>query len=69
MLSSGTLFVVLVSLTAVGAVTFQPLSDKPGLIDNGTFGPDLEVVHLFHNEPPIGITVSKSGRAFITFNR
>ncbi|KAF8889683.1 NHL repeat-containing protein [Infundibulicybe gibba] len=51
------------------AVTFQPLQDKPGLIDTGTFGPAIEVVHLFHNEPPIGITVSKSGRAFVTFNR
>lgn len=51
------------------AVNFQPLNDKPGLVDNGTFGPNLEIVHLFHGEPPIGITVSKSGRAFVTFNR
>ncbi|TFK39760.1 major royal jelly protein-domain-containing protein [Crucibulum laeve] len=53
----------------VSAVKFQPLSEKPGLVDNGTFGPTLEVVHLFQKEPPIGITISKSGRAFVTFNR
>ncbi|KAL4255539.1 major royal jelly protein family protein [Pleurotus pulmonarius] len=53
----------------VSAVKFAPLSEKPGLVDNGTFGPTLEVVHLFNGEPPIGITVSKSGRAFVTFNR
>lgn len=60
---------VALSATAyVHAVTFQPLTDKPGLVDNGTHG-EIEIVHLFHNEPPIGITVSKSGRAFVTFNR
>lgn len=59
----------LLSACFVQAVTFQPLPDKPGLIDNGTFGPDLEVVHLFTNEAPIGITVGPTGRAFVTFNR
>lgn len=50
-------------------IHFSPLKEKPGLIDNGTFGPEIEVVHLFRGEAPIGITVSKSGRAFVTFNR
>ncbi|EIM89727.1 uncharacterized protein STEHIDRAFT_108398 [Stereum hirsutum FP-91666 SS1] len=59
----------LLSACLVQAVTFHPLPDKPGLIDNGTFGPDLEVVHLFMNEAPIGITVGPTGRAFVTFNR
>lgn len=63
------LLVALASSTAIEAVTFQPLPDKPGLVDTGTFGPTLEVVHLFHNDAPIGVTVSKSGRAFVTFNR
>ncbi|KAF9446591.1 NHL repeat-containing protein [Macrolepiota fuliginosa MF-IS2] len=56
-------------LPHVFGVTFQPLTEKPGLIDNGTSGPEIEVVHLFRGEAPIGITVSKSGRAFVTFNR
>jgi len=51
------------------AITFRPLDEKPGLVDNGTFGPKLEVVHLFRGNAPTGITVSKSGRAFVSFNR
>ncbi|THU82039.1 NHL repeat-containing protein [Dendrothele bispora CBS 962.96] len=51
------------------AVNFTPLDDKPGLIDNGTFGPAVEVVHLFQDEPPIAITIGDDGRAFVTFNR
>ncbi|EIM83584.1 NHL repeat-containing protein [Stereum hirsutum FP-91666 SS1] len=53
----------------VHAVTFQPLSEQPGLIDNGTFGPEVEVVHLFFNEPPIGLAVGPTGRAFVTHGR
>lgn len=59
----------LLSVCLVSAVTFQPLSEKPGLIDNGTFGPEPEVVHLFMNKAPIGITVGPTSRAFVTFNR
>ncbi|KAL0949011.1 hypothetical protein HGRIS_009109 [Hohenbuehelia grisea] len=59
--------VALAHLTS--AVHFEPLSENPGLVDNGRFGPTVEVVHLFRLEPPIGIAVSKSGRAFVTFNR
>lgn len=55
--------------TAAVGVKFVPLSEKPGLIDNGTHGPEIEVVHLFFGEAPIGITVAPSGRAFVTFNR
>ncbi|KAJ8454441.1 hypothetical protein ONZ45_g19307 [Pleurotus djamor] len=54
--------------STVSAVSFKPLSEKPGLIDNGTFGPEIEIVHLFRDNAPIGITVNK-GRAFVTFNR
>ncbi|KAJ8091182.1 hypothetical protein PM082_004158 [Marasmius tenuissimus] len=53
----------------VNGVTFQPLDQQPGLIDNGTFGPAIEIVHLFEGQPPIGITVSQSGRAIVNFNR
>lgn len=58
-----------VLLGTCNGVDFSPLPDKPGLVDNGTFGPTVEVVHLFHNAAPIGIALSKSGRAFVTFNR
>ncbi|KAK7038993.1 hypothetical protein VNI00_010385 [Paramarasmius palmivorus] len=63
------IFSLLLCVSSSLAVDFTPLDDKPGLIDNGTFGPPVEVVHLFVDEPPIGITVGKSGRAFVNFNR
>ncbi|KAF9259924.1 NHL repeat-containing protein [Marasmius fiardii PR-910] len=50
-------------------VSFQPIHAQPGLVDNGTFGPPIEIVHLFEGQPPIGITVGRSGRAFVNFNR
>ncbi|KAL1716404.1 major royal jelly protein-domain-containing protein [Schizophyllum commune] len=50
------------------AVNFSAVEGSPGLSDNGTYGPPIEIVHLFQH-PPIGITISKSGRAFVTFNR
>ncbi|KAL0567803.1 hypothetical protein V5O48_014196 [Marasmius crinis-equi] len=56
-------------ISCTKGVTFQPLDEKPGLIDNGTFGPPIEIVHLFEGQPPIGITVGSSGRAFVNFNR
>jgi hypothetical protein len=59
----------LFALSGALAINFHPLDGKPGLIDNGTFGPEVEVVHLFQGEAPIGITISGSGRAFVTFNR
>ncbi|ESK86402.1 major royal jelly protein [Moniliophthora roreri MCA 2997] len=63
------IFLQLLGISVSIAVDFAPLDTKPGLIDNGTFGPPVEVVHLFEDQPPIGITVGKSGRAFVNFNR
>jgi sugar lactone lactonase YvrE len=42
---------------------------KPGIMDNGTYGPEVEIVHLYHEIGPIGITVAANSRAFITYNR
>ena len=41
------------------AVNFSAVEGSPGLSDNGTYGPPIEIVHLFQH-PPIGITISKS---------
>jgi hypothetical protein len=60
---------LLFALSGALAIHFHPLDSKPGLIDNGTFGPEVEVVHLFHGDAPIGVTISKTGRAFVSFNR
>ncbi|KAG7096394.1 hypothetical protein E1B28_003837 [Marasmius oreades] len=62
-------FSLLLFLPLSLGVSFQPLDQNPGLVDNGTFGPPVEIVHLFEEEPPIGITVGQSGRAFVNFNR
>ncbi|KAF8991579.1 major royal jelly protein-domain-containing protein [Cyathus striatus] len=59
-------------LTCAGiaqAVTFTKMDEKPGIMDNGTFGPEVEIVHLYYDIGPIGITVAKNSRAFITYNR
>ena len=70
LLSAQLLALILLTLTGgCHAVSFSPLPGKPGLVDNGTFGPEVEVVHLFNDSAPIGIALSKSGRAFVTFNR
>lgn len=53
---------------AIG-VTFTPLDEKPGLIDTGKSGQEVEVVHLFKGQAPVGITVHKNGRAFVNFPR
>ncbi|XP_006463858.1 hypothetical protein AGABI2DRAFT_138136 [Agaricus bisporus var. bisporus H97] len=60
---------LLFALSGVLAINFRPLDGRPGLVDNGTFGPEVEVVHLFQGDAPIGVVISKTGRAFVTFNR
>lgn len=60
---------LLFALSGALAINFRPLDGKPGLVDNGTFGPEVEVVHLFQGDAPIGVVISKTGRAFVTFNR
>lgn len=71
MFSKASSYAFALSLLSIScnAVTFSPLPTPPGLVDNGTFGPDVEVVHLFHDAGPIGITISQTGRAFATFVR
>ncbi|KAI5891516.1 uncharacterized protein SCHCODRAFT_02629336 [Schizophyllum commune H4-8] len=65
---STSIITVLAFASGTHAVEFEPVEGSPGLIDNGTYGPPIEIVHLFQH-PPTGITVSSTGRAFISFNR
>ncbi|KAL1688773.1 major royal jelly protein-domain-containing protein [Schizophyllum commune] len=54
--------------SCASGVNFELVDGQPGLIDNGTYGPPIEIVHLFQH-PPTAITVSSTGRAFVSFNR
>ncbi|KAK4544579.1 hypothetical protein LTR36_004151 [Oleoguttula mirabilis] len=38
-------------------------------VDNGTYGPEIEEVHYFYDQWPIGIAVASDGRIFTTYTR
>ncbi|KAK9703127.1 hypothetical protein K7432_010870 [Basidiobolus ranarum] len=65
-------------LLSVIAFCGQEISSVSGFIDplkptanrdTATFGPELEVVHEFHQQMPSGVAVSASGRMFVSFPR
>ncbi|KAK0251656.1 hypothetical protein LTS09_013346 [Friedmanniomyces endolithicus] len=37
--------------------------------DNGTYGPEMEEVHYYYDQWPIGISVASDGRIFTTYTR
>lgn len=58
------------SVVAALAVTAfaQTVQQDPGVIsDPGKAGPQLEIVHLYYDEWPTGIAVSRSGRMFSNY--
>ncbi|KAK5944418.1 hypothetical protein PMZ80_003700 [Knufia obscura] len=38
-------------------------------VDNGTYGPPIEEVHYFYKYWPVGISVSSTGRLFVSYTR
>ncbi|KAI7352743.1 major royal jelly protein [Hortaea werneckii] len=38
-------------------------------VDNGTYGPEIEEVHYYYDQWPIGIAVASDGRIFTTYTR
>ncbi|KAK5135659.1 hypothetical protein LTR08_004960 [Meristemomyces frigidus] len=38
-------------------------------VDNGTYGPEIEEVHYYQDQWPIGIAVASDGRIFTTYTR
>ncbi|KAI5359168.1 putative major royal jelly protein/protein yellow [Septoria linicola] len=38
-------------------------------VDNGTYGPEVEEVHYYYDQWPIGIAVASDGRLFATYTR
>jgi len=58
----------LVALVAALAVAAEAQSSQAQPIsDPGTYGPQPEIVHLYNDEWPTGIAVSKSGRMFSNY--
>lgn len=50
-------------------VTFQNSSSTRLRVDNGTYGPEIEEVHYYYDQWPIGIAVASDGRIFTTYTR
>ncbi|KAK5175886.1 uncharacterized protein LTR77_001026 [Saxophila tyrrhenica] len=64
---SALLLLLLGSVTA--QVTFQNSSTTRLRVDNGTYGPDIEEVHYYYDQWPIGIAVASDGRIFTSYTR
>lgn len=47
----------------------DPLTAAHLLADTGKYGPDIELVHLFYNYWPVGISVASSGKIFVSYPR
>ncbi|OQN95674.1 hypothetical protein B0A48_18198 [Cryoendolithus antarcticus] len=50
-------------------VTYQNFSGTRLRVDNGTYGPEIEEVHYYYDQWPIGIAVASDGRIFTTYTR
>lgn len=59
------------ALLALGSaqVTFQNSSQTILRVDSGSHGPELEEVHYYYEQWPIGIAVSSTGRIFASYTR
>lgn len=57
------LFLSVLSIASVAAQSQQPQI----LSDPGTYGPKPEIVHLYYDQFPTGIAVSRSGRMFSNY--
>ena len=57
-------------LTVIAAqVTFQNSSQTILRVDSGSYGPEIEEVHYYYEQWPIGIAVSSTGRIFASYTR
>lgn len=65
----GLLLTLSFALSALSQVTFQNSSGTRLRVDNGTYGPEIEEVHYYYDQWPIGIAVASDGRIFTTYTR
>ena len=59
----------LLAATVAAQVTFANSSSTILRVDNGTFGPQVEEVHYYYDQWPIGLAVSSTGRLFVCYTR
>ncbi|KAF1968831.1 major royal jelly protein [Bimuria novae-zelandiae CBS 107.79] len=55
------------SLSMLTALLVPVLSSAQIARDTGVYGPPLEIVHLYNDQWPTGVTVSRSGRKFSNY--
>ncbi|KAF2162025.1 hypothetical protein M409DRAFT_69272 [Zasmidium cellare ATCC 36951] len=60
---------LLLAGSALAQVTYQNHSQTIVRVDNGTYGPEVEEVHYYYDQWPIGIAVASDGRIFATYTR
>jgi len=63
------LLCLLLAGNAFAQVTYQNSSGTRLRVDNGTYGPEIEEVHYYYDQWPIGIAVASDGRLFTTYTR
>ncbi|KAF2722867.1 hypothetical protein K431DRAFT_311284 [Polychaeton citri CBS 116435] len=54
---------------ALAQVTYQNSSETRLRIDRGNYGPEIEEVHYYYDQWPIGIAVGSDGRIFTSYTR
>lgn len=58
---------MLSGLLLVASALLPSLASAQGISDPGALGGPLEVVHLYNDQWPTGITVSRTGRKFSNY--
>lgn len=64
-----TIISLTLAISAAAQVTYQNSSNTRLRVDNGTYGPEIEEVHYYYDQWPIGIAVASDGRIFTSYTR
>lgn len=62
---------LLASVAATASLAQVTFQNNSGILrtDNGTYGPQVEEVHYYYNQWPIGLAVDSTGRIFTCYTR
>ncbi|KAF1938697.1 hypothetical protein EJ02DRAFT_17909 [Clathrospora elynae] len=55
--------------SAVAQVTYQNSTGTILRTDSGSYGPEVEEYHYYYEQWPIGLTISSTGRFFVSYTR
>ncbi|CAK1360842.1 unnamed protein product [Cercospora beticola] len=72
MLTTGISFLLLSGIAQAQNATFETPAGSFQTrlrVDNGTYGPEVEEVHYYYDQWPIGIALASDGRLFATYTR